>query len=154
MASFQVNHPDTTLGYKIIHGASHVAIITDAATIRNGNHLGNGMVERAALIGKDEFEKEYESSLVKFLTGVDTLVFDTHFNTKNLKSNWGHATPELAVEICSQAKIRRLFMFHHAPEDNDSVVAMKQIHARDLGLPFGIEVLNAREEDQWPLISA
>ena len=154
VASFQVNHPEITLGYKISHGASNVAIITDAATVRNGNYLGTGMPERAAILGKLEFEKEYESALVKFLTGVHTLVFDTHFNAKNLKSDWGHASPELAIEICCLAKICRLFMFHHAPEDRDSIVAVKQIHARNLGLPFGIEVLNAREEDQWPLISA
>ena len=154
VASFQVNHPETTLGYKIFHGTSNVAVITDAATIKNGNHLGKGMPERAAIIGKDAFEKEYQDSLIAFLTGVHTLVFDTHFNVKNLKPDWGHATPELAVEICHLAKIRRLFMFHHAPEDNDSVVALKQIHARSLALPFGIEVVNAREEEQWPLMSA
>jgi ribonuclease BN (tRNA processing enzyme) len=154
VATFQVNHPETTLGYKIVHGESSIAVITDAASIQNGNHLGTGMLERAKLIGKSEFEIEYQDALIAFLKDVHTLVFDTHFNTKNVKHDWGHSTPEHAIEICAKANIRRLFMFHHAPEDNDSTVALKQIHARNLALPYGIEVLNAREEDQWPMISA
>ena len=152
--TFQVNHQHTTLGYKISHGESSVAVITDASVISNGNHLGKGMPERAKEIGKEAFEKEYGDGLVAFLRGVHSLVFDTHFNAKNIKPDWGHATPEIAIDICARAGIKRLFMFHHAPEDNDCKVALKQMHARSLALKFGIEVINAREEDQWPLISA
>jgi ribonuclease BN (tRNA processing enzyme) len=112
------------------------------------------MVERAQEIGKEAFETEYNNGLIAFLRGVDSLVFDTHFNEKNLKPDWGHATPEIAIDLCAKAGVKRLFMFHHAPEDNDSKVALKQTHARELALRFGIEVINAREEDQWPLISA
>ena len=154
ISTFQVNHQHTTLGYKISHGEASVAIITDAAIIKNGNHLGDGMAERAIAIGKDAFEKEYDDKLNDFLSGVQTLVFDTHFNAKNLKSDWGHATPEIALDICSRAGIKRLFMFHHAPEDNDSKIALKQLRAREIALSLGIEVINAREEDQWPLKSA
>jgi phosphoribosyl 1,2-cyclic phosphodiesterase len=152
--TFQVNHQHTTLGYKISYGESSVAVITDAAVATNGNHLGKGMPERAKEIGKEAFEKEYDDGLINFLRGVHSLVFDTHFNAKNVKPDWGHATPEIAIDICARAGIKRLFMFHHAPEDNDSNVALKQMRARDIALTFGIEVINAREEDQWPLISA
>ena len=154
VSTFQVNHQHTTLGYKISHGESSVAIITDAAVVTGGNHLGKGMAARSRDIGKDAFEKEYNDKLVAFLRGVHSLVFDTHFNAKNLKNDWGHSTPEIAVDLCAKSGIKRLFMFHHAPEDNDTKVALKQTHARALAIQFGIEVINAREEEQWPLKSA
>jgi ribonuclease BN (tRNA processing enzyme) len=153
VSSIQVNHQHMTLGYKLGLFESSIAIITDVATIATGNFLGQGMKERAALIGKKSFEAEYNDQLTQFLNGVDSLVFDTHFNSQNLKSDWGHATPEIALELCARAKIKRLFMFHHAPEDSDRRVAMKQIYARNLALKHGIEVINAREEDEWPLAS-
>ena len=154
VSSFQVNHQHITLGYKLSYGDSVVAIITDAASIKNGNYLGHGFNERAQLIGNAKFETEYNAQLVKFLGKVPTVVFNTHFNQSNLKADWGHATPEIAIEICAQAAVRQLFMFHHAPEDDDNAVAKKQMHARNLALPHGIEVINAREEDEWPLKSA
>jgi phosphoribosyl 1,2-cyclic phosphodiesterase len=150
----QVNHQHTTLGYKISVGDGNVAIVTDAASIYNGNYLGEGMQKRAAIIGKDAFEKEYHDDLVKFLKDVHTLVFDTHFNGKNIKHDWGHASPDIAVDLCAKAKVKRLFMFHHAPEDHDIKVAQKQIYARNLAAAAGIEVINAREGEEWPLKSA
>jgi hypothetical protein len=154
VSSIQVNHQHITLGYKFGLPEASIAVITDAATMALGNILGQGMQERAALIGKKSLEAEYNNQLKQFLHGVDNLVFDTHFNAQNLKSDWGHATPEIALELCAKAKIKRLFMFHHAPEDSDRRVAMKQIYARNIALKHGIEVINAREEDEWPLASA
>ncbi len=151
---FQVNHQHTTLGYRVIAGETSTAIITDAATIHNGNYLGEGFGKRAAEIGKENFEAEYNTGLVNILKDVHTLVFDTHFNAKNIKSDWGHASPEIALDLCVKANIRRLFMFHHAPEDNDAKVAMKQAHARALPGGASVEIINAREGDEWPLKSA
>jgi phosphoribosyl 1,2-cyclic phosphodiesterase len=152
--TIQVNHQHTTLGYKISVGDGNVAVITDTAAIQNGNYLGQGMPERAAIIGKDAFEKEYHDNLVQFLKDVHTLVFDTHFNARNIKHDWGHASPDIAVDLCAKAQIKRLFMFHHAPEDLDTKVAQKQIYARNLAAAAGIEIINAREGDEWLLKSA
>ncbi len=152
--TIQVNHQHTTLGYKISVGDGNVAVITDAASILNGNYLGHAMPERAARLGKEAFEQEYNDQLVQFLKDVHTLVFDTHFNAKNIKHDWGHASPDIAVALCAKAKVKRLFMFHHAPEDHDTKVAQKQVYARKLAAAAGIEIMNAREGDEWPLKSA
>jgi ribonuclease BN (tRNA processing enzyme) len=81
-------------------------------------------------------------------------VFDTHFSTNNLKADWGHATPDIAIELCSKANVKRLFMFHHAPEATDHDVARKQASAQYTAMEHGIEVINAREEDEWLLTAA
>lgn len=154
VSTIQVNHQHVTLGYKITYGDSNVVILTDTASINDGNYLGHGFPERAKQIGNAAFETEYNQRLLGFIRNIETVVFDTHFNPKNLKPDWGHATPELAIEFCAKAGVRRVFMCHHAPEDNDNTIAMKQMRAREIALAHDIEVINAREEDEWLLRSA
>lgn len=154
ISAYQVNHQHITLGYKFGFQESSLAVITDTAIMRPDNILGQDMQDLAQKIGLESFISLYNKGLIDFLRGVDCLVFDTHFNEQNLRPDWGHATPELALECCIKAGIKRLFLFHHAPEDNDHVVAKKQAHVRQTALPLGIDVQNAREEDEWPLLSA
>jgi phosphoribosyl 1,2-cyclic phosphodiesterase len=58
------------------------------------------------------------------------------------------------MDICARAKVKRLFMFHHAPEDNDHDVATKQMLAHEFATLCNMEVINAREEDAWPITAA
>lgn len=150
----QLNHQAVTLGYKITSGKSSVVIITDNAPMISGNYLGDGMKELVQKIGEENFHKKYNGDLVAFLRGVHTVVYDTHFNDDNLKPDWGHSTPAIALDLCRQAKAQRLLMFHHAPEDNDKDVIEKMHHIHREALAAGIEVLNAKEEDEWILKSA
>ncbi len=154
VVGFQVNHQHITLGYKISYESSVAAIIPDIASIEGGNLLGESFTEQAISIGVKKFEKNYQRQLIKFLEDVPNVVFDTHFNQENLKADWGHATPEFAMDICSKANVKRLFMFHHAPEDLDHDIAKKQMVAQRLAVQLGMDVINAREEDEWPLTAA
>lgn len=151
---FQLNHQAVTLGYKLSIGKSSVVVITDNAPMVAGNQLGDGMPIQVKQMGEKAFIDSYHQSLIQFLKNVDTVVYDTHFNENNLKPDWGHSTPGIALDFCRQAGVRRLLMFHHAPEDDDKAVIgkLQSIHAA--ALAAGIEVLNAREEDEWVLKSA
>lgn len=156
VSTFQVNHQHVTLAYKFGLPDGSLAIVTDIAILNQTNILGQGMLKRADEIGAQQLVVEYESNLVNFLRGIDSVVFDTHFNESNLRIDWGHATPLQALQYCSKAGIKRLFMFHHAPDDDDQTVAQKQDSARhhELALLSSIEVINAREEDEWLIQSA
>ncbi len=151
---FQLNHQAVTLGYKISSGQSNVVVITDNAPMVKGNYLGDGMRERIQEIGENQFLQEFQTGLISFLRDVDTLVYDTHFNDGNLKPDWGHSTPALALDLCRQAGVSRLLMFHHAPEDNDQQVLDKVNFLHAAATAAGIELINAREEDEWLLKSA
>jgi phosphoribosyl 1,2-cyclic phosphodiesterase len=147
--TFQLNHQGVTLGYKLTCGKDSGAIITDNAPIE-GNYLGEGMAARAK--GREaEYEKAFNEGLIKFLTGVHTVVFDTHFTEKFLKADWGHSTPPRALQFCKAAGVRRLVLFHHAPEDLDSLVDDKVQSIFHDACHSGIEVEAAREGDEWEL---
>jgi ribonuclease BN (tRNA processing enzyme) len=156
VSTFQVNHQHTTLAYKLGLPESSLAVITDTAVLNENNILGHGMYEQSNRVGVSKFVQEYNKQLLEFIRGVDALVFDTHFNEENLRMDWGHATPELALECCAKGGIKKLFMFHHAPEDDDQSVALKQEQVRHhpLTLKYAIQIINAREEDEWPIRSA
>ena len=63
------------------------------------------------------------------LAGVDTVVYDTHFLPEEYARfpHYGHSTPDQALEICAEAKVRRLVLYHHAPSHGDE--QMDQIAA-------------------------
>jgi ribonuclease BN (tRNA processing enzyme) len=150
VTTYQINHQGITLAYRIQHGNDDVAIVTDNAPIEDGNYLGENMIELSK--GREkEFEKEFNDGLVAFLKGCNTVVFDTHFTEANLKPDWGHSTPDKALEICTNANVNRLILFHHAPEDLDDHVLAKVQSILDKALLAGVEVVAAKEGDEWTL---
>jgi phosphoribosyl 1,2-cyclic phosphodiesterase len=150
--TYQLNHQGITLGYKLRYESDSVAVITDNAPIENGNFLGEGMLERAArLKSHADFEKEFDDGLVKFLEGAHTVVFDTHFTEINLKPDWGHSTPKRALKCAQRAGVKRLILFHHAPEEMDQDVDNKVMSIFHAGCLAGIEVYAGKEGDEWQL---
>lgn len=148
--TYQLNHQGITLGYRINHKNSSVAVITDNAPIEGGNYLGEGMKELASS-NKLEFEQRFNLGLIEFLKGCHTVVFDTHFTEENLKPDWGHSTPQRAMQFCVDAKVSRLILFHHAPEDSDNDQADKLASVVNEGKRLGLEIVNAKEGDIWTL---
>ncbi len=149
VSTYQLNHQGITLGFRVEYQGESAAVITDNAPIENGNHLGEHWKELA----KDnsaQFEKDFNDGLVRFLHRCNTVIFDTHFTEENLKADWGHSTPHRATKFCSDAQVGRLILFHHAPEDTDQAVADKVTSVINIGKSAGLEVVAAREGDEWP----
>jgi ribonuclease BN (tRNA processing enzyme) len=92
-------------------------------------------------------------ALVRRLDGVDTVVYDTHFLPDEYVKfpHYGHSTPDQALEICGEAKARRLVLYHHAPTHGDD--QMDRIAAEYLsqGAKKNIEVLTAFEGMTLPI---
>jgi phosphoribosyl 1,2-cyclic phosphodiesterase len=150
----QVNHQAVTLGYKFSRDQSSCAVVTDMAPIAGNNLLGDGMAEEAAKTTFEDFQSAHHTKLIHFLSNVNTLILDTHFNEENMKPSWGHQTPEIALSLCEEANVKQLFMFHHAPEDDDLEVDKKLQKLKHRAVAAGIKLHNAVEENEWPLKSA
>lgn len=141
--TYQMNHPGNDLGYRITYGGKTVVILTDIAPIDN-NALGEQMKHFTR-----SDEQRYYQGLIDFCGDADLVLHDTHFNEQNIvgRESWGHSTEVMAVRLCVEARVKRLILGHHAPEDNDEAVLKKWQNARRLAEPHGVEVLVPEEDD-------
>lgn len=148
----ELNHQGLTLGYRIEHGGKSLCIITDHAPIEN-NHLGVLMKgwKKEDFIGK---ERKFYESLIHFVSGTDLMMHDTHFTAKSIKGkeNWGHSSPEMAVDLAARGGVKKVVLGHHAPEDTDHDVDMKIKSANEhaKSTKADVEVIALREgEEIW-----
>jgi phosphoribosyl 1,2-cyclic phosphodiesterase len=142
VSTFQLNHPGVTLAYKIHYEASSCVIVTDTAPLLPGNLLG----DRMPAAKQEVFIANYQENFRSFVHNVHTVVYDSHFTPQTLKPDWGHSTPDLAVDAIDGSNAKRLILFHHAPEDTDADVRSKVAALPKLSK---CEIVAAQEGDQW-----
>ncbi|MFC1744484.1 MBL fold metallo-hydrolase [Candidatus Riflebacteria bacterium] len=150
--TMQLNHQGLTIGYRIKESTTgkSIAVITDNAPVEDGNFLGVGMNYSK----KDwpKRTKEFNNKLVRFLKDTDLVLQDTHFTHEGIKGreNWGHSTPDKAVEFSARAGVKTLILGHHAPEDDDKDVKKKLQNARKLArntFKSDLKVILVRERE-------
>lgn len=109
--AFRLRHPGTTLGYKLlpVAGGPTMAYVTD-------NELGAG--------GSYDVPSDWRAQLVRFLTGVQTLIHDGMYSERLLeeRAGWGHSTPRQAVDLARECGCPHLVLFHHEPEHDDPAI--------------------------------
>jgi phosphoribosyl 1,2-cyclic phosphodiesterase len=144
--SVQLNHPGITLGYRIQHQGASVVIFTDTARIR-AVQQGEGMQERVAQVGTESFQEQFTRGLVELVQGADLLVHDSHFLEDEIvgKEHWGHSTALDALELARAGNVRRLMLFHHAPEHPDDVVDRKLAYTREAARGSAVQVSAAKD---------
>lgn len=143
LRTFQLNHPGLTVAYRIEADHQAVVIITDTARI-HAARLGDGMG------GPDPdaaYAARYTEALDAFAHKVDLLVHDSHFFDHEIrdKEHWGHCTAEDALGLATRAEVRRLALFHHAPEHSDAEVDLILQSTRDLARRELIDISAAVE---------
>jgi ribonuclease BN (tRNA processing enzyme) len=144
--SCQLNHPGVTLGYRVERDGAAVVIFTDTARIR-AVQQGAGMQDCVKSEGLEAFQQRFHQSLVQLVAGADLLVHDSHFLEQEIKGkeHWGHSTALDALALAREGGVRRLMLFHHAPEHGDEVVDKKLQLTREAAADCEVEVLAARE---------
>ena len=101
VTSVAVSHVGRTLGYRLdLHGVS-VAYVSDHQEPMDGS-------------GPD-------AVVVELCAGVDLLIHDSQYTAAELASrpDWGHCTPEFALEVARASEAKHLVMFHHDPDRTD-----------------------------------
>jgi len=76
--------------------------------------------------GEYKLDSDAETSaMVEFYHGADLVIFDAMYSLKEAihdKSDWGHSSNVIGVDICLRAAVRHLCMFHHEPAHNDDAI--------------------------------
>lgn len=95
---------------------------------------------------EDEQTQECFESMVK---GADILIHDAQYTDEEYfssKIGWGHSPVSEAIRVARDAKVKKLFFFHHDPEHDDAMLSRfeEEIQAKVL-LAENLEAGFARE---------
>ncbi len=145
----KLNHPSVAIGYRIDADGGSFAYVTDTAPF-DDLLIGNEFIPTPPTAINPEDERKMgllQERLLKFLADVHVMVYDTFFRMEDYKRNphWGHSTVEHGMDLCLQANVSQLVLFHHAPSNTDDVMDRVETHYREKSKPLGIDVRAAME---------
>jgi phosphoribosyl 1,2-cyclic phosphodiesterase len=99
--AFRVQHPGVTYGYRVRAGGASVVYVPD-------NEIG------------EEPDPRWYAEMVEFAGGADLLLHDAMYSQAEYLRGWGHSTFGQALRLAEDAGVRRLALFHHAPDRGDA----------------------------------
>jgi len=92
---------------------------------------------RVAIYSTDSEHKvdqmEGEADVVAFFADADLVICDTMYSladSVSMKEDWGHSSNIVAIDLCHEAKARRLALFHHEPTYSD--VDIERMHQESI----------------------
>ena len=133
VAAYRTRHPGYACGYRIRVGEATAVYIPD-------NELG------------DAPDPAWYRGLVEFVGGADLLLHDAMLSDDEyvLRRGWGHSTFAQAVRLAEEAGVRRLGLFHHAPDRSDAeleaIAAGLRRGLAERGAALEVEVAAERAE--------
>jgi ribonuclease BN (tRNA processing enzyme) len=87
--------------------------------------------------------------VLRLCEGADLVIYDTMFTPDDYLRipHYGHSRPSDALEICRDAGVRRLALFHHAPERSDAEVdtILAETRAQAVASRLSLDVCAAYE---------
>jgi phosphoribosyl 1,2-cyclic phosphodiesterase len=98
-------HSGDSYGWRFVDPTSRVIYSTDS------EHHVDDLTERQAF--------------VDFFRGADAVIFDAMYSLAeavSVKADWGHSSNIAGVEMCLEARAKRLFLYHHEPVQSDSQI--------------------------------
>jgi phosphoribosyl 1,2-cyclic phosphodiesterase len=125
----ELNHPGGSLGYRLECGNRSVVYATDF-----------------------EHGTDADERLVQLARGADLMVFDAQYTPQEYEGNgvparrgWGHSTYEVGAVLAQRANVKRLALFHHAPDRDDKGIGRlaqlaKKLHPGAFAAREGMEV--------------
>ena len=123
-----LSHPGYCLGYRLAARGRTVCYITDNELYPPGTPRHN---------------PRYAEQLAAFVRGADVLITDTTYRDAEYpsKMDWGHSSVSQVAELAHKAKVKRLHLFHHDPDQTDEDIDRKLADARDALSKLGSEVV-------------
>lgn len=107
----RINHPQGCLSFRVENNGSAAVYATD-------NEPGDA---------------ESDRNLRELARGADILIYDSQYSRHEVgsdKKGWGHSSWEEGVDICKQAGVKELILFHFDPDSSDQVVDRIEARAR------------------------
>ena len=95
-------HPDGATGYRVEHGGSAVAYVTDL----------------------EHDPARPDPNVVNLVRGADLMIYDSTYTDDEFPARigWGHSTWQEALRIADAAGVGRVVLFHHDPGHDDDAM--------------------------------
>ena len=108
-----LHHPQGGLGFRFREANKTLVFLTD-------NELD---------VNESSF-RDY----ITFCQGADILIHDSHYRPEEIPGHkgWGHSDYQSVLDLALKANVKKLVLFHHAPERKDSDVVEITIFCQDL----------------------
>jgi ribonuclease BN (tRNA processing enzyme) len=118
---------------------------------KNGSHIYKVSYNDKNLVFATDIE-EYDGGdarLAEFAAGADVLIHDAQYTPEQYRmfSGYGHSSYEMACRCAEQAKVKKLLLFHHDPNNDDEQLREIEKKAKKL---FKASEL-ASEQWEWKL---
>jgi phosphoribosyl 1,2-cyclic phosphodiesterase/CheY-like chemotaxis protein len=123
------NHPGVCVAYKLHTRDGTIVYMPDNETKRRCAPNANG----------GTMPDKVEDSIADFIRDVDVLIMDSQYTAEEYAThvNWGHSCVDEVVRVALEARVKRLFLFHHDPSHDDEFLAKMLVHAREVAATLG-----------------
>jgi phosphoribosyl 1,2-cyclic phosphodiesterase len=111
-----LNHPGPALGYRLTSASGKtMAYVT-----------GNEVFPHCSGSASDR------ERMVRFLKGVDILIHDATYFDDEYRSRVGsgHSSVSAVLTLAAEARVKRLYLFHHDPSHDDEAIGRMEMIAR------------------------
>jgi len=122
-----LSHPGTCLGYRLTARGRTLCYITDNELYPPGSPHHN---------------VRYVEHLTAFVKDADLLITDTTYRDSEYPSkvDWGHSAVSQVADLAARAKVKRLHLFHHDPDQTDELIDVKLREMREALERLGAEL--------------
>lgn len=122
----QVEHTETSLGYRLEHGGKSMVYTGDREGVPQG--------------GDDE-------SLLDLCAGADVLITDAKYLAREYEAHRGrgHATVDQALDLGRRSGAKHLVLFHHDPDRSDDELDALGRELADQAKDLGLQITLAHE---------
>lgn len=106
-----LRHPNGATGYRIEHAGTSVCYVTDT----------------------EHQPGQPDANILGLIEGADLVIYDSTYTDAEFpeRIGWGHSTWQEGVRLCQAAGVRRLAIFHHDPDHDDTFMEHVEDEARN-----------------------
>jgi ribonuclease BN (tRNA processing enzyme) len=123
----QISFRTLEAGQQYQIGAVKVALIEQNHSHKSYGYKFTDAAGKSVVYSTDSEHKieamDAEDAFVAFFGLCDLVICDTMYSLADsisMKEDWGHSSNLVAIDLCHQARARRLALFHHEPTYSDA----------------------------------
>ena len=124
-----LNHPGICSGFRIFTSAGSICYMTDIELFQRMRLVQSGQISNQ----EENFARIQDERFALFAEGADVLILDAQYDAAEYKSHigWGHSCIDDSVAFAIDAKVKRLYLFHHDPDHDDEKISRMVANARE-----------------------